>query len=224
MADVDDGRRGDVRDGFRHRHPGGRCGVEQRRRRALSDGHGLAGVGLEVGAGDGGVGHRNLPRAHHLVPSDQSRHGAIADGDEEGLVSHRGELQHASGGLDGVDSAGLERPPLGREVVGAAGHPGWLAQNQRQRYVDGTVSEVGVGEHQAVVVAGMSHDRVGAALPAAEPFEHRGLRGIDGQHVALLRLVAPQLERRHAGLVVGNRAQLEVTAATAVVDQLGQGV
>ena len=44
----------------------------------------------------------------------------------------------------------------------------------------------------------------GAALALAERLEARRAAGVDGQHVALLRLVAPDLERRHAGLVVGH--------------------
>ena len=49
-------------------------------------------------------------------------------------------------------------------------------------------------------------------------------RGLDRQHVALLRFVAPELHRAHAGLVARNRAQLDLGAAVAVVDDLGHGV
>jgi hypothetical protein len=49
-------------------------------------------------------------------------------------------------------------------------------------------------------------------------------RGGDGEDVAFLGLVAPDLERRHAGLVVGDGAELEAAAAAAVVDEFGQGV
>ena len=46
----------------------------------------------------------------------------------------------------------------------------------------------------------------------------------DGQHIALLRLIAPDAERRHAGFGVGDVAKLQRRAAAAGMDQFGQGV
>ena len=48
--------------------------------------------------------------------------------------------------------------------------------------------------------------------------------GIDRQHVALLRFVAPDLHRRHAGLFARYRAQIEVPAHTRAMHELGQRI
>src|SRR5690606_32998380 len=43
-------------------------------------------------------------------------------------------------------------------------------------------------------------------------------------HVALLRFVAPELHRAHAGLVARDRAQIDYGAALGELDDLGHGV
>src|SRR5690606_1790125 len=48
--------------------------------------------------------------------------------------------------------------------------------------------------------------------------------GCDHEHVALLRFVAPDLERRHAWLVGWNVSQLDATAPIAVSDRLRNGI
>ena len=46
----------------------------------------------------------------------------------------------------------------------------------------------------------------------------------NGQHIAFLRLIAPDAERRHAGFGVGDGAELQRRAAAAGMNQFGQGV
>src|SRR5581483_12518970 len=62
--------------------------------------------------------------------------------------------------------------------------------------------------------------RARAALALAQATKYIERAALDRQHVALLRLVAPDLHRRHARLVVGDGAQLEPAAAAAAVEQL----
>ena len=84
--------------------------------------------------------------------------------------------------------------------------------------------EVRVGDDQVPVVGGLAHHREGAALAPAERLELGQAIRCDAQHVALLGLVAPELEGAHARLVVGHLAQLEARAAPLSFDQLGQRV
>ncbi len=142
LADVADGRAGDVGDGLADRQADRGRGVEQRDRRAFAHGHGLAGEGVVAGGGHRGVGHRHLPRPDHLVARDESRDRAVADGDEEGLVRHRGQAQHARDGLAQIDTRGGERLLRDSCALDVANHLGRLAQEHRQRHVDGLVAEV----------------------------------------------------------------------------------
>ena len=81
-----------------------------------------------------------------------------------------------------------------------------------------------VGDEQAPVVGRLADDGEGAALAFAQRAEFGQPRRRDGQHVALLRLVAPDLGRRHAGFLDVHFAQVEACAATAAVREFGQGV
>ena len=81
-----------------------------------------------------------------------------------------------------------------------------------------------VFEDEALFRGGLADNGVGAALAFAEFLEGVDAGGGDGEDVTLLGLVAPDLERAHAGLVVGDFPQVEAAAASAVVDELGQGV
>ena len=103
-------------------------------------------------------------------------------------------------------------------------HARRLAQQDVQRQIDRRVAEVAVMEHDAALFRGRADDGVLGALALAEALKHRQVLRHDGQHIALLGLVAPDLQRRHAWLVVGHLAQLEVAAHAAVGDELGHGV
>src|SRR5690606_29669248 len=63
-----------------------------------------------------------------------------------------------------------------------------------------------------------------AALTRTQRLELRQVLGTDRQHVALLRLVAPDFQRRHLRLGIENVTQRETPAATPILDQLGQRV
>ena len=66
---------------------------EHRHRRALAHGHGFAAVTVVAAQADRDVGHRHLPRSHHLIAADHSADRAIADGDQKGLVGNRRQAQ-----------------------------------------------------------------------------------------------------------------------------------
>ncbi len=224
VAQPSDGRRGDIGDRLTDRHAprGGR--VEQRQRGALAHAHGLAGVALVVAQRDRHIGHRYLPGADHLVARHHAGDGAVADGDEEALVRHRGQAQHARSGLGQFDSLARARHGRTGLVLHLAGHLRRLAEQQRERHVDGPVVEMPVMQAQHLFFGGLADDGIGTALALAQGLELLQPPGVDRQYIALLRLVAPDLHRRHARVVTGHLAQLEAPAATAIVHQLGQGI
>ena len=103
-------RRGQqVGDGFGHRHAGRGSGVGRGQRRALAHAHGLAGKALVVGQRHSAVGHRHLPRADHLVTVREAAHGAVTDGDEKTLGSHRRMAEHMDHALLQVHAGQVQR-------------------------------------------------------------------------------------------------------------------
>ncbi len=228
VAQSLDARASDVGDGLGHRHARRGGVMHQGDGGALAHGHGLAGVAAVVGGGHRHVGHRHLPGTDQLVARHQPGDGAVADGDQEALVAHRGQAQHAQGGLPRVDAGGVEAGLVEAVVVHLAQHLRRLAQQHLHGHVDGGglrgAVEQAVAEDESFLLGGLADHREGAALALADGLELGQALGRDGQHVALLGLVAPDLHGRHAGVVAGNGAQLEARAAAAVVDDLGHGV
>ena len=223
-AGAKDARRSDVRQCFAHRHACRGGGIEQRDGRSLAHRHGLAAVALEATGGDGRVGHRNLPGSHHRVAHAQAADGAVSDRDQERLVAHARELQDASRGLADLDLVAVQGQRCERQPLDVSSHLRRLAEKYLQGQVDGQVAEVGVRDRQCPLLAGLAQQGERAALAIAERLEGgEGFR-IDRDDVALLALVAPEFQGRHAGLVVGNLAQLEARPPFAVVDEFGQSV
>ncbi len=123
----------------------------------------------------------------------------------------------------------LERPArrvafVATEPRDVATHLRSLAQQRIERHVDGMVVELAIVHGEAAIVgqrADHGERRALASRDGLEPLE-AVLR--DDEHVALLRLVAPELHRRHAGLFVRHGAQLDARAAVAVRHGFGHGV
>ena len=187
-----------------------------------------------------------MPRADHLVAGDEAAEGAVADGDEKGFVGDGGVGEDAAdgfgeggalGGDGGRGGVGFlragRRGGEGGEVervlgaflrgVGAV-HARRFAEEHVEREVDGAVLEIRVFEDELFFRGGLADDGEGAALAGAEAGEQGEVGGGDGEDVAFLGLVAPDLERRQAGFGVGEGAEVELAAAAAVVDEFGEGV
>src|SRR5690606_7159343 len=94
------------------------------------------------------------------------------------------------------------------------------------RHVDRNVvdADARVAHDELALRGELADDGIRAALALAEPLEDREIRGLDRQHVALLRLVRPELHRAHAGLVARHAREIDDRAAARVVDDLGHGV
>ena len=249
FAEVADLRGREIREGFADGEAGGRGGVVDGDGCAFAHRHRLAGIDVEARGGDGAVSDGDLPRADHLVAADEAAERAVADGDEKGFVGDGGVREDAvdgfaqhggrgSGGrrcLTEIGTAGrdarryVERGEIervlraGERGIGAS-HARRFAEEHVEGEVDGTVVEMRVFEDELFRLGGLADDGEGAALAFAEFRKRREMRGGDGEDVTLLRFVAPNLERGHAGLVVGEGAELEFSAASAVVDEFGEGV
>ena len=179
--------------------------VEQRRRRPLPHGHGFARVALVAAQGDGGVGHRHLPGAHHLIAADQSAHRAIADRDQKGLVGDRRQTQQAVQRFGDGRAAGRQRRSALRYAVHAAAHARQLAEQHLDGDIDGRRRKLRIGHAQAPVAGDLAHHRKGAALTLAQGREPLDTPRNEREHVALLRLIAPDLHRRQLGFGAWNR-------------------
>ena len=224
LAEVADLGGGEVGQCFADGEAGGGGGGVDRDGRAFAHRHGLAGVNVEGGGGDGAVGNGNLPGADHLVARNQACDGAVADGDEEGLVGDGGVGEDAGGEVferERAKGEGLER--AGEGLVLAV-HAGRFAEQHFEREINGGVFEMRVLDDEAFFLGGLADDGEGTALAFAEDGESGEAGGGHGHDVALLGLVAPDRERGHAGLVVGELAEVEFAAAAAVVDEFGEGV
>ena len=219
-----DGGRDQVGDRLGHRHaPGGR-GVQQGQRGALTQGHRLPGEAAIVAGGHRAIGDGHLPGADHLVACHQAGDAAVADGDEEGLVGHGRQGQDPGDGLVQVDRPEVERGPRRGHPLHVAVHPRRLAEQGLHGQVDGRCAELRIGQRQVPGLDGLPDHGIGTALAFADRLEGVDLGGVDGQDIALLGLVAPDLQGRQAGLGIGDAAQLEAAAPLGVVDQFGQGV
>ena len=53
----------------------------------------------KVGQGDGAIGHRHLPWAHHRVAVAQAADGAVTNGDQKPFARYRGVGQDLNDGV-----------------------------------------------------------------------------------------------------------------------------
>ncbi len=187
-------------------------------------GHGFAAIAVVTIQTHGDVGNRHLPGAHHLVAADHSADGAVADGDQEGLVGNRRQTEQSIERLADRRSGGRESRCRLVCRSRIAGHARRFAQQYLDRHIDRRGGQQRVGDEQAAVTGDLAHHGVRTALPFAQGREQRHASGGERQHVALLGFVAPELHRRQFGLCARNLAQVDAPAALTVCDRLGQGV
>src|SRR5690606_860311 len=92
------------------------------------------------------------------------------------------------------------------------------------RHLDGRLAEARIAHDEIAVCRELADHRERAALALAEPLEHGQVRGLDREHIALLRFVRPELHRAHAGLVARHAREIDDRAAARVIDDLGNRV
>ena len=216
---------GDVRQRFRHRHPPGRGRVDEGERSAFAHRHRFAPVSPVVDQSHRAVGDRNLPGTHHLVPAHQAGDAAVADGDEKALVGHRGQTQHPVERPVQLEPRGGESPAHGAPSPGLAVFGGKAAEQCLERHFHRVrASTATSAQAQDALPRHRADACEGAALALAECREFVQPRLLHRDDEAFLCLVAPELERRHAGIPRGDRPEIEGAAARRGVDQLRDGV
>ena len=137
---------------------------------------------------------------------------AVADRDEEGLVGDRREAQQARRALRAASSAAAVESIAACGVARRTSRSirGGLPSSDVERHVDGRgrrTRESSTTSRPSSV--GLADHRERAALAAAQRREASSPPADEREHVALLRLVAPDLERRHARLVARHLAQVD---------------
>ena len=198
--------------------------VQQGNRGALAHRHRFAVVAVEAGGGHRAVGHRDLPRADHLVAGDHTGHGAVADGHEEGFLGHRRQVQNTVYRISKGNRLAIQRAALGFQGLHIAGHFRRFAEQNVQRQVDRLIVKVAVAQAQVLLRGSFADNGIRRAFAATQFVEQRQLLRGDRQNITLLRFVTPDLQRAHPWLIAENIAQLEFTAAAAVAHQLRHGV
>src|SRR5262245_30646967 len=101
-----------------------------------------------------------------------------------------------------------------------AHHPRRLAEQHVQVHVDRVVAEARVGNDEAMPGRRPPDNGEWTALALADRAESLEILGSNCEHVAFLRLVAPDLARRHPGFLGRYSAEIELCASAAAVDEL----
>ncbi|AJX21855.1 hypothetical protein BG17_3587 [Burkholderia pseudomallei MSHR491] len=227
LVERGDRRGRDVRDRLAHRHAARRRRVDHRERRALGHRHRLAGEARVVERGNRAIGDGHLPRADHLVAHRRAAHRAVADRDEERLARDGRVPEHVARGVGKRDARHVHARALDVHALHVAVHPRRLAEQHLHRHVDrirGRARRLAVDELEAALVGRDADDRERAALARADRLEARQIGGRNRQHVALLRLVRPDLARRQARFLERDLAQLEARTLARAVDDLGERI
>ena len=111
-----------------------------------------------------------------------------------------------------------------RDRAGIAHHARRLAEQYVNGHVDRRAVQQRIGNLQQPVAGYFADHGERAALALAQGLELSTLPGTEREHVALLRLVAPDLHRRELRFGAGNFAQVDPAAAMAVRNGLRQRV
>ena len=192
--------------------------IDEGNRGTFSHRHSLAGVGMESGRRHADIRHRHLPGTHHLVPRHQTTNGAIADVNEETLVGHRWAAQHAPGRLAQLDAIQLDWRESGIFPPALATHFRRLAEQQGHGDIDRVIAKQAVRQNQLLLGRGLADDGIGTTLPLAKGAELVQSLRFEGEDIAFLGFVAPDLHRRHARFVAKHLAEFEAAAAPGIMD------
>ena len=212
-SDAHVGRR-DVRDRLSDRDATRGRRVEERDGRPFAERHRLSGRARVTRSRDGDVANRHLPGPDQRIAADHAADAAIADRDQEALVRDGRQAQEARQGHRAAPRTKRRSRRRGRRRRAAfccmrGGRP--------------SRSAIGMSTTRSPVLAssttsrpsscGLADHGVRAALAAAKRDEALEPFGFEREHVAFLRLVAPDLERRHAGLVGRHAREVDPPAA-----------
>ena len=128
--------------------------------------------------------------------------------------------EHALHSLANIQACGIHGRRLQRLPLCCDLQFGRLAQQHIKRHIDGGLIKVAVLDQQSTLLGGGAHNRDRTPLALAECLKLLHARCLQRNDVALLGLVAPERQWRHARFVVGNIAQRKVPATPGIRDQL----
>ena len=162
------------------------------------------------------VADRQLPGPDQRIAADQAADRAIPDGHQESLIGDRRQAQQPFERLGRIDAVRSEIIARRHGALRLAPHSRRLAEERRDRHVDRVVAKARVVHHKLPIAGRAADHRGRAAFAPAQGEKLFQTFGRDREHVTFLRLVAPDLERRHARLVVRHCAQFDAPAPLAV--------
>ena len=137
---------------------------------------------------------------------------------EKALVGDHGMAQHAMNRFFKTPLSGIQRLEMRGPANAFALHPGRLSEQKRHRNIDSIITQKAIGQDQLLVLGGITHHRIRAALPRTESVEvHQAFR-INGQNVTLLRFIRPNLHRGHSRLVDEDFTQFKASAAPRIMN------
>ena len=208
----DDGRGRQVGERLADRHAARRRRVDHGDRRALADREGLAGVALErraASSAQSATGTCHGPTIGSRAHRPPTR--AVADRDQEGLVRDRRDAAaRAARPRRARSRARGTARGCGRTRADVARHARRLAEAApRAPCRPACCRTAGRARSRRSSSVAMPTTANGQRSRSAERAERLEPAGRDREHVALLRLVRPDLARRHAGLLARRRAQVE---------------
>jgi len=224
IADLANARSRNVGQGFADSHAARCRSIQQCQRSTLAHRHRFTGVHVEAGGGDGNVSHWHLPRTNHLITSNQTGNGAVADGDQEAFACHGRVMQNAFNALADAQRSWIEVIAQLLLTHCRTVHARSLAQQHFQWHIHRAVTEVAVGDRQLRLGSGFTDYGKRATLTFADRLEAVEVFDAHGQNVTFLGFVAPDFVRGHARLVIWNVAQFETATAVAIIHQLREGV
>ncbi len=173
---------------------------------------------------DRNVADRDLPGADQLIAADLPANGTIPDRDQKRLVGHGRQTQHAIHRLAQINPLAIRIATPLRPAAHFAPHLRRLAEQCLDRHVHRLIVELPVAHDQLTIVGDLADHGVRATFALRDRAEALQTARRQGEHVALLRLIAPDLKRRHAGFGVGNRPQRDAGAAMAMSHCLGHRI
>ena len=217
VGDVAYRRRGDVGNGFANRHPARSRRVDDSQRRALAHRHRLSQIAFVAHDRDRAVRDRHLPRPDHLIAHRQSAHGAIADRDQERLVGHRRQAQHALAGIGQRNAAQIDRRKILAHMSHIAMHLRRLAEQHVHRHVDRRVAVLRVDHLQLPLLGRRADHREQTTFALAQFAKQRQALRRNAEHITLLRFIAPDLHRCQPAFFQRHLAQIEHGAASGIV-------
>ena len=198
--------------------------IDQGQRRALAHRKGFTNKGVETHCRHGHISHRHLPRPDHLVACCHAANAAVTNGDQKVLRGHAGQAQDAPRRFLQLDRFNVQCRQLGLYASGVAMHARRLTQQHFHWHVDGQIAEVIILHLQHAPFGRFADNSKRATLAFAHGAKIIKPLWRDRQHIALLRFVAPDFARRHAGLFGRQCTQVKLRTTPGAIGQFGHGI